>query len=117
MGLTASENGSARSRGFGSFAGWLLVAFLTMGGLFMYSGAMAHGAQPVHPIAGTIGWILAGLAPLPAGISYQLLLRGWPFRTRHLRPSLIAIVIYLLWGLVAWLLLMHGLGEHPIHLG
>ena len=50
-----------------------LLAYFTCGSMFLYSGIIGHSHSPlVHPLAGHAGWILAGLSPLGAYLSFRL---------------------------------------------
>lgn len=81
-------------RRFGSLGGWLVIAICTAAGLFMFSGAIGHSAQPpAHPIVGNLGWMLAGLSPAIAYVSYQLLRRLLKSTIGHIICIILALAI------------------------
>ena len=60
--------------------------------MFLFSGAIGHSHVPlVHPVAGHLGWILGGLSPLGAYLSFRLS-RG---RSRSIARTCLA------WGVAA----------------
>jgi len=96
---------------------WLFLAFITGIMLFMYSGAMAHGAKPAHPIPGHIGWVLAGLSPMIAYVGYRLLASHTKRKWAQLVCVLAAFGIFLLCQYLGVVLLIYALAGQPLHIG
>lgn len=101
---------------FGTRPGWFLAAFLTSIGLFLYSGAMCHTADPpAHPAVGTLGWLIAGLSPAMAYISYCQLGKG--FRHGTLPGFIGALAILLLCQGLGVAMIMYALAGQPLRIG
>ncbi len=60
MNDVTKETTPIKRRPFGSLIGWTIAVGMSMCYLFMWSGPIAHGAEPVHPFPGDFAWILGG---------------------------------------------------------
>ena len=118
MADAVSETEPTQRPRFGSWGGWLLTVFATACYLFMYSGAVGHSPQPpVHPRAATAGWILAGLSPLAAYVSYQLLRKRYRSKRGTFLCAVVALGLFLLCQVLGITLLHHALPGQPLRLG
>jgi hypothetical protein len=103
---------SRRARRFGSFGGWLLIAYFTVGSLFMLSGVMVHGVeQPGHPAAGHAGWIFGGLAPAIGYLCYHLLARAEVGGHRRWLRAVLAVAIFFACQIAGLSLLAYAVGQ------
>ncbi len=68
---TATTPGRRR---FGSGHGWFLASVATAAYLFVYSGIAVHGQLPAaYPLLRQIGWVLGGISPLCAYMTFAWL--------------------------------------------
>ena len=103
-------------RRFGSLGGWLLIAYVTAGNLFMFSGAMGHGAKPVNRAIGNIGWIICGVSPIVGYVSYQIIARWSTSGLVRRLAGVFGVVIFLLCQSLGMALLRYALPGQPLHL-
>ena len=87
----------------------IMIGGLTCYSLFMYSGAMAHGAKPIHPVIGHVGWVLAGLSPVVAYVSYRLMVRKAKSNRTRWCLWFLALGIFFLCQFLGLLLLAYAL--------
>lgn len=117
MSDNVSKNDAVKRRWIGPLLAWLLIAYVSAAMLFMCSGAMAHGAKPLHPTAGNIGWILAGLSPVIAYISYLLLARRYKSKLARWLIVFLALGVFLVCQFLGFALLRYALPGQELHLG
>lgn len=71
--MSPGQKRSPRGHWLARLAVGLLLGYLTLASMFMYSGVIAHAhTPPVHPLAGHLGWILGGVSPLGAYLGFRL---------------------------------------------
>lgn len=100
-----------------TLAGVILSLFLVVPFMFMYSGAMAHGAKPAHPTAGHIGSTVAGLSPMGAWLAYRLARYGKRSLGWILLAVAVGVAVFIGMQYLGIKLLRYALPNQPIHFG
>jgi len=96
---------------------WVALGYLSAALLFMYSGAMAHGAKVAHPVMGNAGCIIAGLSPIIAYVSYRGLGRWFGSSLPRGLLLAFALAIFVLCQWLGITLLDHAIVNGITHLG
>lgn len=116
--VSPGQKRSARGDRLGRWGAGLLLGYLTLASMFMYSGVIAHShTPPVHPLAGHVGWILGGLSPLGAYLGFRLS-RGKSRSVARLCVALgIAACVFVGLQVLGLALLQYALPGQPVHMG